>query len=464
MRPGAWSDQQWGFFSYLFLAARLEGVTGVDYHAAETAILRTMGTDATSMYLVKAGYYRYGYVPADHGTVNYLSRGLEFATQLAGLAHLGYVLGDGATYRDLLPVGQGVPQDLEPRPQDLPGQERRRQLGTGRCRAVRGHDRPTTPSTSRRTRWAWLTSTAQRHEHEDRPALRRARHLVQRLSARRSRTWPSSANSPSVSQDVIRNYFLPEFSSLSMWEDLPGSGSLYYTDNASAAVLANLGIYPIQSPGVQWILNSPAVAAAVIHGRQTRPSWPLGTRRHPVCLVPAGRRLGLSQLLHLGPDARQRGAHTLTFGMTSTPSRIGRLDLAGTDGEVLSASTDNRTYLRFSHRPARRHLAGGHTRGRAACHSLGERPAAAGRPTGRTIRASIFSRCVAFRPERYCCASEPPSTSRVLPSSGLPMATVFLARSQGPAAPRKLLYRVSKLPIFNPIAHIYLHVLVCLDA
>ena len=75
------------------------------------------------------------------------------------------------------------------------------------------------------------------------------------------------ANDPSVSQDVIRNYFLPDFNLLSMWENLPSSGSLYYTDNAGAEVLANLGIYPIQLPGTQWILNSPAVTMAVIHGR-----------------------------------------------------------------------------------------------------------------------------------------------------------------------------------------------------
>jgi hypothetical protein len=42
---------------------------------------------------------------------------------------------------------------------------------------------------------------------------------------------------------------------------------------------------------------------------------------------------------------------TLTFGMTGTPSRIGRMYLTGTDGEVLSASTDNRTYLRFRNDP-----------------------------------------------------------------------------------------------------------------
>jgi hypothetical protein len=42
---------------------------------------------------------------------------------------------------------------------------------------------------------------------------------------------------------------------------------------------------------------------------------------------------------------------TLTFGVTRTPSRIGRMYLTGTDGEVLSASTDNRTYLRFRNDP-----------------------------------------------------------------------------------------------------------------
>jgi putative alpha-1,2-mannosidase len=112
--PGAWWDQQWGFFSYFFLAAKLEGVTGVDYHAAETAILKTMGMHATNMYLVKGGYYKYGYVPANIGTENYLSRGLEFSTQLLGLAHLGHVLGDRATYNTYYPWGRAYLKTWNP--------------------------------------------------------------------------------------------------------------------------------------------------------------------------------------------------------------------------------------------------------------------------------------------------------------------------------------------------------------
>src|SRR5262249_54682054 len=61
--------------------------------------------NAANMYLVKDGYYRYGYVPADIGTIRYLSRSLEFSTQLLGLAHLGYVLGDRATYKTYDPSG-----------------------------------------------------------------------------------------------------------------------------------------------------------------------------------------------------------------------------------------------------------------------------------------------------------------------------------------------------------------------
>ena len=37
--------------------------------------------------------------------------------------------------------------------------------------------------------------------------------------------------------------------------------------------------------------------------------------------------------------------------MTRTPARIGRMYITGTDGEVLSASTDNHSYLRFRNDP-----------------------------------------------------------------------------------------------------------------
>jgi putative alpha-1,2-mannosidase len=348
--PDAWSDQQWGFFSYYFLAAELEGVTGVDYHAAETAILNTMGVHATNMYLVREGYYKYGYVPANIGTQNYLSRGLEFSTQLLGLAHLGYVLGDRATYSTYYRWGSAYLKTWNPARMIF---------------QAKNTDGTWAPPNA----GLFEGSTASYAFDEPQDSLGLA--SVYGDTAMSSKiasiygvpnTWYNdyqltqpylaiSADGPSVSQNVIRNYFLPEFSSLSMWEDLPGSGSVYYTDNASAEVLANLGIYPIQSPGAQWILNSPAVARAVIHGRtDIIIEAPDNSTSTPyVSSIRVNGSVYPSQFI--SGETLTKRSNTLTFGMTGRPSRIARAYITGTNGEVLSASTNNRTYLRFRNNP-----------------------------------------------------------------------------------------------------------------
>jgi putative alpha-1,2-mannosidase len=348
--PGAWSDQQWGFFSYYFLAARLDGVTGVDYHAAETAILNTMGIQARSRYLAREGFYKYGYVPANIGTENYLSRGLEFATQLQGLAHLGYVLGDHATYRTYQPWGRAY----------LKNWNAARMIF--QARNTNGSWAPVNAGLfeGTTTNYAFdepqdglglaaiYGSAAMSSKITSLYAAPNIWYNDYQLTQPYLAIW---ANSPAVSQNVIRNYFLPEFNSLSMWEQLPKGGSVYYTDNASAEVLANLGIYPIQSPGAQWILNSPAVTRAVIHGRSDTIIQAPGNSR----ATPYVRSIRVNSAAYPSHfiSGETLAAHrtTLTFGMTGTPSRIGRMYLTGTNGEVLSASTDNRTYLRFRNDP-----------------------------------------------------------------------------------------------------------------
>ena len=348
--PDAWSDQQWGFFSYFFLAAKLEGVTGVDYRAAEAAILQTMGMNATNMYLVREGFYKYGYIPSNIGTVNYLSRGLEFSTQLQGLAHLGYVLGDRATYNAYYPWGKAY-------------------LKTWNPASMIFQARNTDGSWAPVNAGLFEGTTTNYAFDEPQDALGLA--AIYGDSAMSSKiasiyaapnVWYNDyqlvqpylaiwANDPSVSQDVIRNYFLPDFNLLSMWENLPSSGSLYYTDNAGAEVLANLGIYPIQSPGTQWILNSPAVTMAVIHGRSdTIISAPDNSPSTPYVSSIHINGLAYPSYFVSGETLATRNT-TLTFGMTRTPSRIGRIYITGTDGEVLWASTDNSTYLRFRNDP-----------------------------------------------------------------------------------------------------------------
>jgi putative alpha-1,2-mannosidase len=348
--PAAWSDQQWGFFSYYFLAARLEGVTGVDYHTAETAILGTMGMNATKMYLAREGYYKYGYVPANIGTENYLSRGLEFSTQLLGLAHLGHVLGDSATYNTYYPWGKAY-------------------LNTWNAARMIFQAKNTDGSWASPNAGLFEGNTTNYAFDEPHDGLGLAGIYGDAAMSSKITSiyavpniWYNdyqltqpylaiSANSPSVSQNVIRNYFLPEFSSLSMWEQLPSGGSLYYTDNAIAEVLANLGIYPIQSPGAQWILNSPAVTRAVIHGRSdTIIQAPDNSSSTPY--VSSIKVNGSAYPSHfISGETLAMQSNTLTFGMTGNPSRIGQMYVTGTDGEVLSASTDNSTYLRFRNDP-----------------------------------------------------------------------------------------------------------------
>lgn len=348
--PGAWSDQQWGFFSYYFLAARLEGVTGVDYKKAETAILKTMGVNATQMYLVREGFYRYGYVPANIGTENYLSRGLEFSTQLQGLAHLGYLLGDIATYNRYFPWGTAY-------------------LKTRNAARMIFQARNTDGSWAPVNAGLFEGSTTNYAFDEPHDGLGLADIYGDAAMSRKIASiyaapniWYNDyqlvqpylaiwANNPSLSQNVLRNYFRTEFSSLNMWEQLPSGGSLYYTDNASAEVLANLGIYPVQSPGAQWILNSPAVTTAVLHGRSdTIIRAPLNSPSTPY--VSSIKLNGSAYPSHFisGRVLATRG-NTLTFGMAGAPSRIGKMYVTGTDGEILSANTDNSTYLRFRNDP-----------------------------------------------------------------------------------------------------------------
>ena len=348
--PGAWSDQQWGFFSYYFLAARLEGVTGVNYHAAETAILTTMGMNATNMYLVKEGYYKYGYVPANIGTENYLSRGLEFSTQLLGLAHLGHVLGDSATYNTYYQWGKAYLNTWNAARMIFQAKNTNGSWASPNAGLFEGNT--TNYAFDEPHDWLGLAELYGDAAMSSKITSIYAVPNIWYNDYQLAQPYLAiSANSPSVSQNVIRNYFLPEFSSLNMWEQLPSGGSLYYTDNASAEVLANLGIYPIQSPGAQWILNSPAVTNAVIHGRSdTIIQAPNNSSSTPY--VSSFQVNGSEYPSHfISGETLATRSNTLTFGMTGTPSCIGQMYVIATDGEVLWASTDNSTYLQFRNDP-----------------------------------------------------------------------------------------------------------------
>ena len=343
--PGAWAGQQWGFFGYLFLAARLEGVTGVDYARAERAIRSTMGENATGRYLASTGYYRYGYVPANIGTTNYLSRGMEFATDLAGLAHLAYLLGDKAAYGAYARYATAYKRTWNP---------------AGRIFQARNTDGSLAPVNA--GLFEGDTTAYAFDAPQDGPglaALYGDSAMAAEIAASYARPGVSyndyqltqpylaiEADSPSTAQRIIRDYFLPEFSSATMWEVPPGGGSAYYTDNASAVVLASLGIYPIQSPGAQWMLNSPAVAAAVIHGR--RNTFIGAPGNSPSTPYVSGIRVNGARYPSefISGETLATRATTIDFAMTAAPARIASAYVTASTGEILAAGTDGRGDLR----------------------------------------------------------------------------------------------------------------------
>ena len=102
--PRCWNNQQWGFFGGMFLRAKLMGVTGVDYHKAEKDIADSFGNPNNIMF--KSGYLTKGYISADSGVSSYISRALEWSTDVQGLALLANALGDSATYNQWIGRGQ----------------------------------------------------------------------------------------------------------------------------------------------------------------------------------------------------------------------------------------------------------------------------------------------------------------------------------------------------------------------
>jgi putative alpha-1,2-mannosidase len=344
------ADQQWGFFSYYFLRAKLQGVSGVDYKAAETAILHTEGKTATALYASRCGFYEYGYVPADICSSNYVSRGMELSPQLAGLAHLAYVIGDTRTYRAYIRYGTAYLSTWNAARKVFQGKNSHRGWAPLNGGFFEGDTRSYAFDEPHdgiglanlygdRTMTSDLASTyaVRGYDYND-------YQLSQPYLAVES-------DSPSTAQDIVRNYFLPEFDCLYIAENPPCGGSWYYTDNASALVLANLGLYPLQSPGAAWVINSPAVTTAVIYGA-TKLSNRAPTNSPGAAYVTS---LHLNDAVfpsHLiSGETLVKRANTLAFGMTSRPARIGRMYVTAADGEVLSATTDSNSYLQFRNSP-----------------------------------------------------------------------------------------------------------------
>lgn len=346
----AWEDQQWGFFSYYFLRAKLQGVSGVNYKAAETAILNTEGKTATALYASRCGFYQYGYVPADTCSSNYMSRGMELSTQLAGLAHLAYLNGDTRTYRTYIRYTTAYLSTWNAASKVFQGKTTHHAWAPLNGGFFEGDTRSYAFDEPHdgiglanlygdRTMTSDIASTygVRGYDYND-------YQLSQPYLAVES-------NSPSTAQDILRDYFLPEFDCLYIAENPPCGGSSYYTDNASALVLANLGLYPLQSPGAAWVINSPAVTTAVVYGATKLIIQALNNSAGAVYVASLRLNGAAFPSYLISGEALVKRGNTLVFGMSSRRARIGQMYVTAADGEVLSARTDSKSYLQFRNRP-----------------------------------------------------------------------------------------------------------------
>lgn len=348
--PTAWTDQQWGFWGGMFTRANLMGVTSVDYAKAESAIADTFGNPNDAM--SKSGYLAKGYIPADSGVSNYMSRALDWSTDIDGLAKLANILGDGATYNKFIGYSQAYQNNWDSANMVFRGKNANGSWATlgnsgffeGTAQTY-GFDAPqdalgladlygdanmTTKISS------LLSSFSTDYGYND--------YVPQ------DAVMPIYSNSPSTAQSIVRTKIIPLFNSLNMWED-SGGGDMYYTHNAGELVMAILGLYPYQSPGAQWAINSPAVTTAVVHG--IRDITIQANNNSPSNMYVAAITVnGASYPSHfISGETLVRQNTTITLTMAGSPSRIGTMYITGANGEVLAADTDNSTYLRFQNDP-----------------------------------------------------------------------------------------------------------------
>ena len=345
--PGCWNDQQWGFFGGMFLRAKLMGVTGVDYNKAEKDIADSFGNPNNIM--SKSGYLTKGYIPADSGVSNYMSRALEWSTDVQGLALLANALGDSATYNQWIGLGQSYKNNWNAANGVFQGKNADGSWGARNTGFFEGNE----------NRYAFDVI----HDPLGLADLYGDANMTAKINALLTpnkdyndyepqyQILPIYSNSPSTAEDITRNRWNQEFNSLNMWEGYYSGSDVYYTDNSSVLVFTMLGLYPIQAPGTQYVITSPAVTTAVIHG--VKDITIQANNNSPTNVYISSIKVnGNNYPGHfISGETLRANNTTITLGMTSTPSRIGNMYITGTDGEVLSASSDNSTYLQFQNDP-----------------------------------------------------------------------------------------------------------------
>jgi putative alpha-1,2-mannosidase len=334
-----------GFRESLYLAnfatlAEQAGVAGVDYRRLKDSLTNHVQKQFQSPFFTR------GYVPAEATDASPASRTLEYCTQLQGLAILGRTLGDNATYDMYYHYRTNYVKLYDAENQQFRVRTADGEWGPAGKKFFEGngvdygfcapHDPYGLlslygPSNAVSKIEKYMRHRADFNDYQ----------LIYEF-------LPIFADRADVTQDLVRTAHVPKFNTLIMSEGFwPGSRGCYYTDNAGPLACCLLGLYWIPTSGGTWLLTTPSLDRVVIRGKT---DLTIEALNHA-----AGNNYISSIKLNgvgypsyvLSARALASANQTLTLALTNLPSKLGHLYLSSADGEVLAATTDNRTYLTF---------------------------------------------------------------------------------------------------------------------
>ncbi len=334
-----------GFRDSLYLAnfatlAQQAGVGGVDYAKIKNSLTNHV------QQRFQPGIFTCGYVPADSKDSSPASRTLEYCTQLQGLAILARILGDTATYDKYYHYRTNYLNLF-----DAANQQFRTKFAGGAWGPLR-----TNFFEGNGVSYGFCAP----HDPYGVLGLYGASNAVSRIeNYMRHRAdfndyqliyefLPIFADRADVTESLVRTAHVPKFDTLIMSEGFwPGSRGCYYTDNAGPLACCLLGLYWIPTSGATWLITTPSLQRVVIHGKTdlTIETVNNAAANNYISSIRLDGAAYPSFLL--SSKSLAAANHTLTLTLSPSPAKIGDLYLSSTDGEVLSASTDNRTHLDF---------------------------------------------------------------------------------------------------------------------
>jgi putative alpha-1,2-mannosidase len=329
------------------LLASLQGITGVDYNKLKNS-LTNYYTSANNYY--PPNFYNLRYIPSDdpyNQGQNPASRTLDYAVPMSALSILGKRLGDSTTENYYYQFRTNY-MNLY----DAANQQFRTKLSNGTWGTL-GSDffegngidyrfaSPQDPygllglygpSNAVSLIDNYLRSQADYNDYQ----------LIY--------MWlPIFADRADETESLVRSVYVPRFSSLTMAEGFSGSSGWgdYYTDNAGPLACCLLGLYFIPASGAEWMISTPSFDRVVIHGKTDITIQTVNNSTNNNYINSIQLNGAAFPSFVISGQTLVAGNQTITLTLTNSPSKIGNLYLSSADGEVLSADTDNSTYLDF---------------------------------------------------------------------------------------------------------------------